>query len=94
MTEFTEQLASLSDREQMTELRMVASERTINTIKAAAAADEQYGRLKCQIAAGWPPRMNDVPPDLRKFYTYADELAVCDDLVFEGSRLLITARST
>ena len=54
-TEFTEELAELIDEEQMQELRLVASQRTIDSIRTAAAEDDEYIRLKertdrCRLA--------------------------------------------
>jgi len=51
--EFTEELASLTDNEQMQQLRAVASLRTIDFINAASADDEEYLKLMHQIAVGW-----------------------------------------
>ena len=57
-TQFTEELATLIDGEQLQELRAVASKRTLDAIYAAAAADDEYTRASdarpmrdCQSAA-------------------------------------------
>jgi len=44
---------------------MVASQKTINEIRAAAADDETYHMLKAQIIAGWPDSKTDVLPELQ-----------------------------
>ena len=85
-----EDIAALRDIDnQMADLRLVASERTIEEINAAAAADEQYQMLKRQIAVGWPSSAEDVPRNLREYVTFSDELATCNDLVFKGTRIVI-----
>jgi hypothetical protein len=37
----------------------------------------------------WPESANDVPADLREYTTFADELAECNDFVFQGHTVLI-----
>ena len=78
---FTEQLAMLAE-DQMSKLRMIASTTTMNIIKDAVAIDDQYARLRTQIAVGWPDRSGELTTDLREFRSFADELTVCDDLIF------------
>ena len=83
-------IAALStDAEQMGDLRMVASQRTVNALRAAAADDPVYQRLKRQIIAGWPDSQDDVTSDLKPYFTFADELAVSGDLVFKGQRVIV-----
>ena len=85
---FTEQLATLAEN-QMSELRMIASTTTLNIIKDAVATEDQYVRLRTQIAVGWPDRSNDLTSDLRQFRMFADELTMCDDHILKGTRLVI-----
>jgi hypothetical protein len=90
LTVYAEDVAALADYDnQMSELRLVASERTIKEINAAAAADEQYGSLIHQIKVGWPESADDVPTDLREFSAFSDELSVSNNLVFKGHRVVI-----
>jgi len=70
--------AMSTDEEQMSDMRMVALHNTINAMRATAADDHIYQRLKKQITAG----INDVTSDLKPYYTFADELAVSGDFVF------------
>jgi len=88
-SEFTEQLAALMDDEQLEELRMVASQRTIDAIRAAAAEDEEYIKLKEQISAGWPTTPAAVSAELRPYVTFADELVVSGGLVYKGNRVVV-----
>lgn len=87
--EFPEEVAALADTEQQEVLKLVASAATIELIKKAAAADDQYQLLRRQIALGWPASPADVPADLREFTTFADELAESDGLVFKGQRVVV-----
>ena len=88
-SELSEEVAALCDEQQRGELHMVAFPRTINLIKEAAASDDQYCQLKNQISAGWPASPAEIPADLQEYATFADELVVSNDLVFEGSRVVI-----
>ena len=53
-------------------------------IKSAAKADTQYQTLKRQIQIGWPSKIAELPSEIRKYYTLADELLISDDLVYKG----------
>lgn len=88
-TEFPEEVASLADTEQREALRTVASANTIELIKSAAAADDQYQLLRRQIAVGWPDAPASVPADIREFTTFADELTDIDGLVYKGQRVVV-----
>ena len=67
---------------------MVASKRTIDAIRAAAADDVEYGLLKDQIATGWSADPNQLPPELKLHATFADELVDSGGFVFKGNRSL------
>ena len=88
-TKFTEELAALTDDEVNAELRMVASEQTIRTLKAAANDDEQYQLLKRQIKEGWPENARELSRDLKEYHTFLDELTTVDDLIYKGSQVVV-----
>ena len=81
-------LAALAE-EQHDDLQLIASQSTINAIRAAAADDPIYHQLKQQIKTGWPPKQTDLVPELQQYFTYRDELAVSGDFVFKGPRVVI-----
>jgi len=85
-----DELAALTD-EQLSDLHMVASQKTINAIRAAAADDAVYQQLKQQIVVGWPPTGAQLMPDLKPYHSFADELTVCGDFVFKGHRVVVPA---
>ena len=41
------------------------------------------------IANGWPERKTQVPPNVRDYWPYRDELAVQDGIIYRGTRVLI-----
>ena len=85
---FDEEIAELND-EQMQELRLVASERTIGIMQAAAAGDEDYQSLRAQVTRGWPETASELPPELRQYFTFADEIVVSGGLMFKGNRVIV-----
>ena len=78
-----------ADDEQLDDLQMVASAATIQLIRRAAEADDEYQMLRRQIALGWPNSPSDLPANLRPYATFADELAECGGLVFKGHRVMV-----
>ena len=41
------------------------------------------------IIQGWPDSIKDLPTDVRVFWTFRDELAVEDGIIFKGKQVLI-----
>jgi len=87
-TEFKGDIAALADAGQQDLLHTVASPATIELIKRAATMDDQYQLLRRQIAMGWPQSPTRLPPGIREFATFADELV---ELVFKGQRVVVPA---
>lgn len=89
-TSFPEELAALStvDADQMSELKMIASTDTIARLMAAAN-DDEYSKLRDQIAAGWPESPTALSADLRPYHTFSDELSNSCGLIFKGNRLVV-----
>ena len=66
----------------MTESRM-------ETIRTATEADQTMKVLKEMIMQGWPNDKATVPFLAQPYYSYRDELAVHEGIVFKGSRVVI-----
>jgi len=73
----------------MSELRLVASDETIKRLMTAASDDNEYTQLLRQIAAGWPESPSDLPPNLRAYHTFSEELSSNNGLVFKRHRLVV-----
>jgi hypothetical protein len=86
-----EELAEVTENEQMDGLRMVASQQLISQMQQAAADDEEYQLLRKQISEGWPSDMNMdyINPSLKPYATFADELTVSGPFVFKGTRVVV-----
>jgi len=83
-----DELAAIADDEQMNALKMVASPATIEMIKSAAAADNQYQLLLRQIHVGWHDAAV-ISPAVKDYVTFADKLTEVGGLVFKGDRVVI-----
>jgi hypothetical protein len=90
-TAFPEELAVLStvDANQLSELKMIVSTGTIDTINKSASDDYEYAGLIDQVVRSWPDNTRDVATYLRPFHTFADELTVSNGLVFKGQCLIV-----
>ena len=51
--------------------------------------DETLIALKNVIIKGWPSTRSECPQNLRKFWTFRDELSILDGLVLKGIRIVI-----
>jgi len=88
-TPFAAEIATLVDAEQVNELEMIASTKTIQLLHVAAEQDDVYQLLRQQIQRGWPERAADVPIKLRQYYTFADELTNNRNFVYKGSCIVV-----
>ena len=67
---------------------MVKKER-LQQIKHATNDDPVLLQLQQTIQSGWPNDKRKVPPSIRAYYDFRDELIVQDHLVFKGCKLVI-----
>ena len=65
------------------------SERTYMEIKTATNTDTELQQVAKFITQGWPSKISEVPDTVSQYFTYRDELAVLDGIVYKGSRLTI-----
>ncbi|XP_043228769.1 uncharacterized protein K02A2.6-like [Amphibalanus amphitrite] len=66
-------------------------DRTLDSVRAAAARDPEYRALRDVILAGFPDHRHDVAPALRPYWGVRSMLAVDDGLIVYGARLVIPA---
>ena len=64
---------------------------TLDAVRAAAARDPDYTALRDAVLAGFPEHRYELPPSVRPYWGIRDMLAVDDDLVVYGPRLVIPA---
>ena len=65
------------------------SEATYVKIQQQTRTDPILSQLKTMILSGWTDKIGDLPEELRPYYSYRDELAVLDGVIYKGSRLVV-----
>ena len=62
---------------------------SMSQIQQASAQDEHLQCLKSFIIRGWPSTKDELHTDLKKYWSYRDELAVIDRIVLKGRHIVI-----
>ena len=62
---------------------------TLQEVATATSKDGNLMTLAEIIANGWPEDKTQVPPNVRDYWPYRDELAVQDGIIYRGTRVLI-----
>ena len=52
-------------------------------------ANPVLDQLQGIITAAWPDSIKDLPPVIRSYWPYRDELSVNDGIIMKGSRIII-----
>ena len=60
-----------------------------NKIRKEIKADPVLDQLQGIITAGWPDSIKDLPPGIRSYWPYRDELSINDGIIMKGSRIII-----
>ena len=67
------------------------SDATQTAIREATEADATLRQLKTIIRQGWPASKEEVPENVRDYFSFREELSIQNGLVFKGERLAIPA---
>ena len=62
---------------------------TLQKVITATSKDGNLMTLADVIANEWPEDKTQVPPNVRDYWPYRDELAVQDGIIYRGTRVLI-----
>ena len=65
------------------------SQRKQHQLRDQTARDPTMNALMETIIQGWPDSIKDLPSDVRVFWSFRDELAVEDGIIFKGKQVLI-----
>ena len=65
------------------------SQRKQHQLRDQTASDSTMNALMETIIQGWPDSIKDLPTDVRFFWSFRDELAVEDGIIFKGKQVLI-----
>ncbi len=58
-------------------------------LKTATCADPVLNMLKEVVLTGWPDDIKSLTPSLRPYWSFRDELAVEDSIIFKGRQVLV-----
>ncbi|PFX30098.1 Retrovirus-related Pol polyprotein [Stylophora pistillata] len=61
----------------------------LNQLQSSTSHDDTLQTLKTTILTGWPMQKDQVPIQIREYWSYADELSVHYGVHFKGSRVVI-----
>ena len=65
------------------------SQRKQHQFRDQTARDPTMNALMEIMIQGWPDSIKDLPTDVRVFWSFRDELAVEDGIIFKGKQVLI-----
>ncbi len=83
----TQSVPDRFDYEVMTVSRI--SEAKTEELRQATASDNTLQKLIATINRGWPESERHVPPDIRSYFSFRDELAIEDGIVLKGAKAII-----
>ena len=76
------------DRDLRVDLVRFSTER-LDKVRRDTSLDAVLNQLVETIIAGWPEDVKDLPPDIRSFWSFRDQLSVGNGLVLKGQQLVI-----
>lgn len=65
------------------------SEQKQDELREATRSDSELQALNSVILAGWPERQSELPPMLRQYWSYRDELSIQNGIIVKGERVVI-----
>ena len=65
------------------------SSRLYDNMRTCTERDTQLQQLSHLIATGWPTKVDDLTASMRPWWTFRDELATHDKLIYKGARVAI-----
>ena len=58
-------------------------------IKNATKQDEEMQILRDTVLKGWPQRKDQVPPIIRPYWNFRDEITFVEEMLFKGQKLIV-----
>lgn len=65
------------------------SDMRLKKMKEVSSDDSLYQQLIKNITGGWPNRRDRCPHEIQNYWTFQEELAVKDGLIYRGARLVV-----
>ena len=57
---------------------------TVKEIQQATTKDYHLQHLRAHIIKAWPESRNEVPQEIRLYWTFSDDMAVIDGIILKG----------
>ena len=93
--DMTDHVLAMSDVDTAEEANIISfvavSDARKAAIREATCADSEMIALKKTIKQGWPETPGALPEMVRPYFNFRDELAVADEFILKGDRLVIPA---
>ena len=72
----------------MVEFLPITAERLAD-LREKTESDESLQKLKHVIRVGWPNTKEEVPPEIRNYFHFREELTIQDGILFKGNRVIV-----
>ena len=66
-----------------------ASKESLNFDRQATAADDTLQNLMTTVRSGWPENKQKLLPGLKPYWTFREEMAVDDGILYKGQIMVI-----
>ena len=63
----------------------------IDRLRQSTAKDDTLALLKHTVQHGWPQTITELPPELRPYWTFREEISIEDGILLKGERIIIPA---
>ena len=83
------QNADKEECEEFQEINMILSE-SYEEFQKDTKADPELQAVLTMVNEGWPETKQEVPVEARVYWTFGEEVATTDGLLFKGTRLVVS----
>lgn len=73
----------------LTAQHLPISEEKLSQFKTATAVDDELQLVIEAVQSGWPEQVSQVPAEIKKYWTFREDLCCSEGLVFKNSRLIV-----
>jgi hypothetical protein len=69
--------------------QLPVTDQKLEEIRQVTSRDPVIIKVKEFVTSGWPERQSNVQQEVRPYFTFRDEIADCDGILFRGNQILI-----
>ena len=62
----------------------------IDRLQQFTVKDDTLALLKHTVQHGWPQTTTELPPELRPYWTFREEISIADGILLKGERIIIS----